>query len=78
MIGVGSQKRLSFACQLEREIITKDEISDGIINVIPSDAPCLHYETGDHIADYVLGLQKEVRDAHALYFNIFPPERGDV
>ncbi len=59
-----------FARQLERELINAKDELDSIINVIPSDAPCLHYETGDHIADYVLGLQKEVRDAHALYFNI--------
>ena len=45
-----------------------DEL-DNILGVIPSDAPCLHAETGEMVADYILGLQKEVGRVHALYFN---------
>ena len=33
---------------------------DDILSVIPADAPCQHAETGETVADYILGLQKEV------------------
>lgn len=42
---------------------------ENILNVIPADAPCLHAETGETVADYILDLQKEVGRVHALYFN---------
>ncbi len=45
-----------------------DEL-DNILRVIPVDTPCLHVETGEAVADYILGLQKEVGRVHALYFN---------
>ena len=42
---------------------------ESILSVIPADAPCLHAETGETVADYILDLQKEVGRVHALYFN---------
>jgi hypothetical protein len=47
----------------------KQEELDSITSVIPADAPCLHAETGETVADYILGLQKEVGRVHALYFD---------
>lgn len=51
----------------QREV--KQEELDSILSVIPEDAPCHHAETGETVADYILGLQKEVGRVHALYFN---------
>ncbi len=42
---------------------------ESILSVIPADAPCLHAETGETVADHILDLQKEVGKVHALYFN---------
>ncbi len=58
-----------FARKLERERDEAREQIENILNVIPDDAPCLHAETGETVADYILNLQKEVGRVHALYFN---------
>lgn len=58
-----------FARKLERERNEAREELENILNVIPADAPCLHAETGETVADYILDLQKEVGRVHALYFN---------
>ena len=58
-----------FARKLERERDEAREELENILNVIPADAPCLHAETGETVADYILGMQKEVGRVHALYFN---------
>ena len=46
-----------------------DEL-DSILHIIPADAPCIHAETGETVADYILDLQKEVGRVHELYFNV--------
>jgi hypothetical protein len=60
---------ISLAVKLERERDEAREEIESILNVIPADAPCLHAETGETVADYILDLQKEVGRVHALYFN---------
>lgn len=60
---------IDFARKLERERDEAREELENILNVIPADAPCLHAETGETVADYILGMQKEVGRVHALYFN---------
>ena len=60
---------IDFARKLERERDEAREQLESILSVIPADAPCLHAETGETVADYILDLQKEVGRVHALYFN---------
>ena len=69
--GVATSKVVpaDFARKLERERDEAREELENILDVIPADAPCLHAETGETVADYILGMQKEVGRVHALYFN---------
>lgn len=47
-------------CVVVNQREAKQEKIDDILSVIPADAPCQHDETGETVADYILGLQKEV------------------
>lgn len=69
LYGSGDAVIADFARKLERERDEAREELENILNVIPADAPCLHAETGETVADYILGMQKEVGRVHALYFN---------
>lgn len=67
--GTKEYTHADFARNLELERDEAREQLESILNVIPADAPCLHAETGEAVADYILDLQKEVGRVHALYFN---------
>jgi len=52
-----------------RAEICEDALAS-VREVMPADAPCLHQETGETVADYILGLQKEVEHNHKTLFDL--------
>lgn len=54
-------KKLAEDCEDELTLIRE---------VLPADAACLHQETGETIADYILDIQKEVERAHKALFDL--------